>query len=99
MSERQAHTARTIANNPDVVEEVIREAKENDDIPTQTAVLRKAAQRDNKELKDRAEEKKPRAMISADVAKYLLHLDEAYDLIAKAPRTITDADFGMVMKK
>jgi hypothetical protein len=36
---RQAHTARTIARNPEIVREIIKEAKENEDIPTKTAVL------------------------------------------------------------
>jgi len=36
-----AHSARTIANNPEAVAEVIQEAKDNDDIPTKTAVLNK----------------------------------------------------------
>jgi len=40
---RQAHHARAIASHPREVEEVIREAEENEDIPTKTAVLNKIA--------------------------------------------------------
>jgi hypothetical protein len=39
INSKQAHTARTIARNPEIVREIIKEAKENEDIPTKTAVL------------------------------------------------------------
>lgn len=41
IGEKQAFNARIISNNPDAVEEVIKEAEENEDIPTKTAVLNK----------------------------------------------------------
>ena len=41
MTKRSVFNARTIAKNPDVVDEVISEAVENEDIPTKTAVLAK----------------------------------------------------------
>ena len=41
ITEKQAHRARAIASHPDEVEEAIREAEENEDIPTKTAVLNK----------------------------------------------------------
>lgn len=38
---KQREKARIISDNPDVVKEVIKEAEENEDIPTKTAVLNK----------------------------------------------------------
>lgn len=41
MEEKQAYYARTIHRNPEAVAAIIKEARENDDIPTKTAVLNK----------------------------------------------------------
>ena len=41
ITDKRAHYARTIHRNPAAVAEVIREAEENEDIPTKTAVLNK----------------------------------------------------------
>jgi len=43
MDSRQAYRARVIAAHSKEVEEVIKEAEENEDIPTKTAVLNKIA--------------------------------------------------------
>ena len=41
INKKQSHVAQTIANNPETVEEVIKEAEAEGDVPTKGAVLRK----------------------------------------------------------
>ena len=61
-----AHKARTIANNPEAVAAVIKEAEDNDDIPTKTAVINKVraekAETRARDAEGRAAEKKETAV-------------------------------------
>ena len=61
MTPKQVETAQAIAKNPEVVAEVIREAEENEDIPTKTAVLNKV----------RAQKAEARAQQAEEVAEKL----------------------------
>lgn len=54
MDGSRAHSARAIARRPEAVAQVIAEAKENEDIPTKTAVLdRIALEKERKRRKRR----------------------------------------------
>jgi len=61
ISKKQSHRAQVLADNPDLIEDVIKEAKENEDIPTKTEVLKKA--------KQRKQEKKHEDIVNIDVIK------------------------------
>lgn len=57
INKKQSHYFQTLADNKEVVEQVKAEAKENDDLPTRTEVLKKVAElkkeKRNEELKNR----------------------------------------------
>jgi len=69
------HMARAIANHPEAVAEVIKEAEKNEDIPTKTAVLTKIKLNKLQEQQD-----KPQALPSVNqvVAKINGKLEECY---------------------
>ena len=48
---RKAYIARQIKNNPEIVEEIKKEARENEDIPTKTAILNRIQYKREKERK------------------------------------------------
>jgi N6-adenosine-specific RNA methylase IME4 len=49
ITHKQSHFFQTLADNPEVVEQVKAEAKENDDLPTRTEVLRRVKEKDREE--------------------------------------------------
>ena len=49
ISHKQSHYFQTLAENKDVIEQVKKEAKENDDLPTRTEVLRIVKDNNKKE--------------------------------------------------
>lgn len=93
-----ATAARTIANNPQAVEEVIREAEANDDIPTKTAVLNKVrAQKAEAAVKKYKEEVKENTKATTgDALKYLSKLREIVMILpSKVPAEgWTDDSYG-----
>ena len=82
MSQRQKEAASAIARNPKIVTEVEREAVENEDIPTKTAVLNKIKYEKEKARREKYEEKITQQQSRNDVAargeavKYLSRLRE-----------------------
>ncbi len=77
LTQPQRSNARTIARHPTEVAEVIKEAEENEDIPTKTAVLNKV--RLMKEQKRRIEAEKivkPDIIISLEEQEYLMKLEK-----------------------
>ena len=56
LTQRQMRTSQAIASHPEEVAEVVKEAEENEDIPTKTAVLNKIAyKREQARKKERRE--------------------------------------------
>jgi len=53
LTHQQRTTARTISKHPEIIEEVIKEAEENEDIPNKTAVLNKVKANREKELREK----------------------------------------------
>jgi hypothetical protein len=84
MTRKQMHHAEAIASHPDVVAEVIREAEENEDIPTKTAVLNKIAYKKELERKKETREKNEIEM-AGDAYLYLSRLQDALSLIPSTP--------------
>jgi hypothetical protein len=84
MTEKQMHHAESIHKNPDAVAEVIREAEENEDIPTKTAVLNKIAYKKELERKKETREKNEIEM-AGDAYLYLSRLQDALSLIPSTP--------------
>lgn len=85
----KAYIARTLKNHPEELAEIKKQARENNDIPTRTAVLNKVAHSEGKEFK-KEERKKGKAEMGSETASYLIHLDQAFGLIEKCPDQITE---------
>ena len=92
MDIRKAHQARQIASHPQEVQEVIKEAEENEDIPTKTAVLNKIAYK--RELtRKKGEREKTQIEMKADAYGYYIKLQEALSIIpTKPPKEIREKD-------
>jgi len=89
----QAQRARAIASHPKEVEEVIKEAEENEDIPTKTAVLNKIAY---KREKERAKDKREKTQVEMRGNAYLYYtkLEEAFHIIPpKPPSDLIERDY------
>jgi hypothetical protein len=92
ISLQQAHRARAIAAHPKEVEEVIKEAEENEDIPTKTAVLNKIAYKRELE-RVKGEREKSQLEMAADAFLYYSKLEQALALIpTKPPQELREKD-------
>jgi len=93
MTPQQAHRARAIAHHPHEVEEVIREAEENEDIPTKTAVLNKIAYKQELARKKNGREATQFEM-KGEAFLYLTKLQQALSFIpATPPKDLLERDF------
>lgn len=96
MTSQRAYHARKIAAHPKEVDAIIAQAKENEDLPTRTAVLNKIAYDEDKHYKQNVRLQRDAEMHSSEVA-YLISLEQAYKLIAKAPRQITEVGHAAIV--
>lgn len=83
---KEAERAQAIHRNPDAVAAVIKEAEENEDIPTKTAVLNKV--RYNKEVERRKKAEahgKTKIEITLDQQQYINTLERVIGLLPKEP--------------
>lgn len=90
---KKAYNARAIASHPHEVEEVIKEAEENEDIPTKTAVLNKIAY---KREKERTKGKRETTQIEMMGEAYLYYskLEDALRIIpSKPPVDLREQDY------
>jgi hypothetical protein len=96
ISSKQAYHARAIASHPAEVAEAIREAEENEDIPTKTAVLNKIAyKRELERVKGTRE--KTQLEMRADAFIYFSKLQEAARLIpAFPPKQLNEKDLNTI---
>jgi hypothetical protein len=93
MTGSQAYRARAIASHPAEVAEVIREAEENEDIPTKTAVLNKIAYKQEK-ARTKGQREKTQIEMAADAYLYYTRLEDALRLIPTTPpRELKEKDF------
>jgi len=83
INSKKAFQARAIKNNPGIVEEIKKEARDNEDIPTKTAVLNKIAYKKEKARREKAEaegrNKKTEIEMRIEEQEYLL--------ISRLPKT------------
>jgi len=96
MTHSQMKKAQAIAHHPEEVEEVIKEAEENEDIPTKTAVLNKIAY---KREKERAKGKREETQIEMRGNAYIYYsrIEEAFRLIpSKPPVDLVEKDYLMI---
>jgi len=96
LSRKQRERARAIARHPKEVDEVIIEAKENEDIPTKTAVLNKIAYKRELERK-KGEREKTQIEMRGDAYLYYSRIEEAFRLIpSKPPVDLVEKDYLMI---
>ncbi len=86
VSQKQAYTARVIKDNPDVVAEVIEEAKDNEDLPTKTAVVNKVRfKAEQKRRKETEGKPTPRLVLTLKQTEYINTLEGIIEDLPKAP--------------
>ena len=71
LNEHQAETARIITKHPEIVKEVIKEAEDNEDIPTKTTVLTKVKQKKEKKQREAFEKARPKIEEKPYLSEYL----------------------------
>jgi len=96
MTKTQMSKAQTIASHPQEVAEVIKEAEENEDIPTKTAVLNKIAYKRELERK-KGDREKTQIEMRGDAYIYYSRIEQAFQLIpSKAPVDLFEKDYLMI---
>jgi len=87
MTSRRAHTARAIAKHPDIVERVKAQARENEDIPTRTAVVNEIRHVEEKKRHEGAESKRTesKALITIEETIYINALDRCISILPQKP--------------
>jgi len=88
--ERRMHQAQTIAKHPEVVERVKAKARENEDIPTKTAVLSEVKYENEKKRRKEAEgkRKESKALVPVEQLQYLNALDRCISILPQKPPKI-----------
>lgn len=82
---KQAERFETLAENKPIIEQVKAEARENEDIPTRTAVLEKVKQVKREEKEQKREEKRQENQIKISNAKDIKELQGVYQTILIDP--------------
>ena len=89
INHKRAYQSRRIAENPKIVAKIKAQARENEDIPTKTAVLNAISYEKEKARKEKgkkwAEDNKSKTMISLAWASYLLKLESVVMTLPKEP--------------
>jgi len=93
LTDRRAHQSRTIHHNPAAVKAIIKEARENEDIPTKTAVLNRIRYENEKA---RPKKDPGEFVTSAEEAKYLHTLEWIIsELPAMPPKKWSDKGLAL----
>ena len=85
MSHHRATQVRAIAKHPEIVEKVKAQARENEDIPTRTAVVNEIRYQKEKERKAEAKPIESKTVISIEQAQYINALDRCIMILPKQP--------------
>ena len=86
ITKAQRNTADIIASHPEEVAEVIKEAEENEDIPTKTAVLNKVRFKKEHERRKEAEKRdKPNIVLTIEQQQYINTLERVIGILPKEP--------------
>ena len=94
LSIRRACQARSIKNHPETVEKVKAQARENEDIPTRTAVLNAIHYEQQKKIQEKIETGKAesKAIMSMEESLYLMALETVITKLPKQPPKNWSAD-------
>lgn len=93
---RQSHQARKLADHPEMIKEVIKEAKRNEDLPTRTAVLSKIREKQEKERQEKAPPK-TKIELSAEEFTYQQVLLEVITILPpEPPKQLTEQGFKIL---
>jgi len=93
---RRAHKAREIFKHPEIVERVKAQARENEDIPTRTAVINEIRYQKEKERREEVEKgnKSSRAVMSIEEKLYISALEKCISILPiHPPKNFSDAGF------
>ncbi len=84
---KRMEQSQAIAKHPEIVEKVKTQAKENEDIPTKTAVLSEINYQNEKKRRVEAEKNKPeiKAVISIEQIQYITALDRCIQVLPQKP--------------
>jgi hypothetical protein len=91
---KRMHQSQTIAKHPDIVEKVKAKARENEDIPTRTAVISEINYQKEKQRRIEAEKNKPeiKAVVSIEQVEYINALDRCISILPQKPPKRWDDD-------
>lgn len=93
MDHRRAGQARKLSDHPEMIKEVIKEARKNEDLPTRTAVLSKIREKQEKERQEKAPPK-TKTELSAEEFNYQQILLEVITILPpEPPRQLTEQGF------
>ncbi len=96
-SQKELSSAQFIKNHPKEVEEVKKEARENNDIATKTAVINKVKFEREKERREQAEAKRTesKAIMSIEETQYINNLERIIALLpTEPPKNFSEAAFN-----
>jgi len=87
VTQNMSKIARTIFRNPEIVEKVKAQARENEDIPTKTAVIAEVRYQNEKKRRVQAEvtKKKNRTIIAVEQLQYISALDKCIHYLPQKP--------------
>lgn len=87
LKKKQMHISQTIHKNPKIVEKVKAQAKENEDIPTKTAVLTEIKYQKEKARRQKAEANKTenKAVITIEQKEYINALERCIRILPQKP--------------
>jgi hypothetical protein len=90
----QAHKARKLADHPEMIKEVIKEAREEEDLPTRSAVLRKIYEKEDSE---RYKPPKTSLELSGEGLKYFHTLQMVINKLPPTPPDIRGKEQFVVL--
>jgi len=90
----QAHKARKLADHPEIIKEVIKEAREEEDLPTRSAVLRKIYEREDAE---RVKPPKTNLELSGEGLKYFHTLQMVINKLPPIPPDVKGKEQFVVL--
>jgi hypothetical protein len=96
MSIMRAHTARTISKHPEIVEKVKAQARENEDIPTRTAVISEIRYQKEKDRRENAPPKSKTELAGEEFIYQQKLLEIISILPAEPPKQLTDRGFQIL---
>ena len=94
MTEKRMKQSQIISKHPDIVERVKAQARENEDIPTRTAVVNEIKYQKEKERRKETEGKQTevKAIIAIEQVQYLNALDRCITILPQKPPTKWNED-------